>query len=176
MALGLWRDCPSEPQKGKASPMVEAWPVLASGRRAGMWDWCLMGMKETGRDGVVTVIVKAGAWEQWGCALACSWVWVIPYGASASRSLTDGERRFQSDDYNTVQRKLSMDQEWQVWDWAFNSYWFDYVTHVLGHYFLLLDLSPGSVWVYTLHWCTERAGSKGFKLMHLPCAHISPLV
>lgn len=63
----------------------EARSVLACGWRAG--DVRLMDGKwkrQEERGGSRDCSKQHAAWEQWGYALPCSWVWVIPYGAGAS--------------------------------------------------------------------------------------------
>lgn len=85
IALGSWCDGPLEPQHGEASPgwmLGQSLPVVGEPgcEIDGWWEW--KRLEETG--GTSDCSKQDVAWEQWGYALPCSWVWVIPYGASAS--------------------------------------------------------------------------------------------
>lgn len=70
---------PGSPKLVEASSWKEAWSVLACGWTLRLWAWWMMENKSDKRVNRVFFCK-----QQWGCALPCSWVWVVSYGAGAS--------------------------------------------------------------------------------------------
>lgn len=74
-ALRSWWGDPWEPQDGWCFALGGLVSLLVVGHW-GRWGWWMMENKSDKKRGVFK--------QQWGCALPCSWVWLVAYGASAS--------------------------------------------------------------------------------------------